>query len=166
MRKVNVISDLDFSFLHDLSKPLAVLAIIIVVALCVESIFGSLPWFKIIGTRGKIEVETLGVGVYLDPLCTNPVESLDWGTTEPGSITNIGVVIRNEGNRYSTLFLNTTDWNPADASNYLTLLWDYDGRTLAPNETITVTLSLALAIATPEIGNFTFDIIIGTNRTE
>ena len=130
----------------------------------VQSIFGSLPWFKIIGTKGKVEIETLNVGVYWDILCTNPVYSLDWGTSEPGSIKNLTVVIRNEGNKYSTLFLNATNWNPVNASNYLTLLWDYDGRTLAPNEIVTTALTLVLALTTHGISNFTFDVIIGAKE--
>ena len=144
-------------------KPLAVIAIIILVSLSVQSIFGSLPWFKIIGTKGKVEIETLDVGVYWDLLCTNPVESLDWGTSEPGSVADIKVVIRNEGNRYSTLFLNATNWNPTNALDYLILKWDYDGRTLNPNAIIAVTLSLIIATTTHGIKSFTFDLVIGAN---
>ena len=144
-------------------KPLVAIAIVIIILLFAQPILGSLPWFQIIGTKGKIEIETLNVGVYWDTNCTNPVNSLDWGRLDPGSTSNISFIIRNEGNRYSTLFLNATNWNPTNASNYLTLKWNYDGRTLSPNAITAVTLSLIIASTTHGIENFTFDVIIGAN---
>jgi hypothetical protein len=105
----------------------------------------------------------VGVGVYWDANCSSPVYSLDWGLLEPGSEKNIATIIRNEGDAPSSLFLNTTNWSPIEASNYITLSWDYDGHILYPNQTTTVTLTLSIDPITEGIKDFTFDIIIGVN---
>lgn len=143
-------------------KPLAVIAIIIVIVLFAsETILGQLLSFHLIGSRGKVTV--IGVGVYWDANCSSPVYSLDWGSVTPGSIKNQTVFIRNEGNEPSTLFLNTTNWNPAKASDYITLTWDYNGYILYPDQTTKVMLTLSIAPTTEGIKDFNFDIIIGVN---
>jgi len=108
-------------------------------------------------------VEVIGVGVYWDANCSSPVYSLDWGSVEPGSIKNQTVFIRNEGNEPSTLFLNTTNWNPPDASDFIELNWDYNGYIVRPQATTEVTLTLSVAPVTEGVKDFSFDIIIGVN---
>jgi len=108
-------------------------------------------------------VTTRGVGVYWDANCSSPVYSLDWGSVEPGSIKNQTVFIRNEGNEPSTLFLNTTNWNPPNALDFIKLNWDYNGYIIDPQETTEVTLTLFVAPVTEGLKDFNFDIIIGVN---
>ena len=79
-----------------------------------------------ISTRGSIL--TVGVGVFWDQDCNNPVSSLSWGVVKPGTTKNITVYIGNEGNSRITIILNTTDWDPLNASNYIDLSWDYLGK--------------------------------------
>jgi len=141
-------------------KPLTAMAIIIVTVLLIsETIFGQFSSIRLIGSRGKVTV--VGVGVYWDPNCTSPVYSMDWGKVEPNSVKNVTVFIRNEGNEPANLFLNTTNWNPTNASDYITLTWNYDGHTLNPQETTKATLTLSIAQTTSGIKDFTFDIIMG-----
>jgi hypothetical protein len=148
--------------LYDTTKPLLVIAAItVIVLLASETILGQLSSLRLIGSRGKVKV--IGVGVYWDANCTRPVDYLDWGSIEPSSIKNQTVFIRNEGNGPSTLFLNTTNWNPASASDYITLNWDYNGYIINPQETTKVTLTLSVASVTGELKDFSFDIIIGIN---
>jgi len=144
-------------------KPLTVIAVVIVVVLFAsESILGQLSSLRLIGSRGKLTV--LGVGVYWDANCSSPIYSLDWGRVELGSLKNITVFIRNEGNEPSTLFLNTTNWNPSNASNFIRLSWDYNGSIIPSQQTTKVTLMLSIAQTAEGIKDFTFDIIIGVNE--
>jgi hypothetical protein len=141
---------------------LTVIAVVIVIVLLAsETILGQFSSFRLIGSRGKVKV--IGVGVYSDINCSNPVDSLNWGSIEPGSIKNQTVFIRNEGNEPSTLFLNTTNWNPQNASNFIELKWDYNGYIIYPQETTEVTLTLSVAPVTEGVKDFNFDIIIGVN---
>lgn len=135
--------------------------VIVIVLLASETILGQFSSFRLIGSRGKVKV--IGVGVYSDINCSNPVDSLNWGSIEPGSIKNQTVFIRNEGNEPSTLFLNTTNWNPQNASNFIELKWDYNGYIIYPQETTEVTLTLSVAPVTEGVKDFNFDIIIGVN---
>lgn len=105
-------------------------------------------------------IKTIGVGVYWDSACTNAVSPIDWETVEPGSLKNVTVYIRNEGNSVSNLSISTSNWNPPSASDYISLSWDYGGQQLSPNQVIRVTLTLTISSKIKDISNFSFDITI------
>jgi hypothetical protein len=139
---------------------LTVIAVVIVIVLLASgTILGQFSSFRLIGSRGKVTV--IGVGVYWNADCSSPVYSLDWGNIEPGSIKNQTVFIRNEGSFPSTLFLNTTNWAPPNASDFITLKWDYNEYIVYPQEITEVTLTLVVASFTEGVKDFNFDIIIG-----
>jgi hypothetical protein len=136
-------------------KPLAaLLSIIALTALASGFVQSSV---RIVG-RGT--VKAVGVGVFWDSNCTNSVSFIDWGMVEPGSMNNVTVCVRNEGNVAASLSLATDNWNPSNASNYLALSWNYDGRPLNPLEVAQVTLTLAVSPSVQGIESFRFDIII------
>lgn len=105
-------------------------------------------------------IKGIGVGVYWDSGCSNQVTSVDWGTVEPGSTKNVTVFIRNEGNVPETLSLETENWNPQNASSYMSLTWDYGGQAINVDEVVQVTLSLSISDTIEGITNFSFDIVI------
>lgn len=108
-------------------------------------------------------VSGVGVGVYWDQAATNPVSSINWGILDPGSNVNKTVYIKNEGNTAATLSLTTSNWSPANASNYMTLTWDYGGQSLNANQIIQVKLTLTVSASVTGITNFSFDITITAN---
>ncbi|MFX0080046.1 MAG: hypothetical protein ACFE8O_12490, partial [Candidatus Hermodarchaeota archaeon] len=85
-------------------------------------------------------VEANGIGVYWDSNCSNEVSSIEWGTLEPGSVKNVVVFIRNEVEEPAYYALSTTNWNPPESSQYLSLGWNYSGQQINPNETLQTTL--------------------------
>ena len=105
-------------------------------------------------------VKAIGVGVYWDNWCTNPLSSIDWGILEPGSIKDVTCYIRNEGNSASTLSMYTSNWNPSDASVYITLSWDYGGQSVNPDEVVQVTFTLSVSASIDGITSFSFEITI------
>jgi len=135
------------------------------IMICVLTGFGIIAasqWrATIIGSYGNVRVD--GVGVYEDRNCSVATSYLDWGTLEPGSAQNITLYVRNEGNHVATLFLAVDNWNPANAPDYMSLSWNYDGRTLSPMQTVAVTLTLSVSQNVENIVDFSFDVIIGTN---
>ena len=64
---------------------------------------------------------TIGVGVYIDSICSTPLTSIPWGTLEPGQSQDIVCFIKNEGTSESTLSMYTSNWSPSDAEDYLNL---------------------------------------------
>jgi len=105
-------------------------------------------------------VKAIGVGVYWNPDGTNMVTSINWGTIEPGSSTNRTCYIQNEGNSASTLSMNATNWNPSNASDYISLSWDYGGQLVNPDELIQVIFTLSISDSVEGITSFSFDITI------
>lgn len=143
-------------------KPLVIIAVIIVIVLLAsETIFGQFSSLRIIGSKGTVRI--FGVGVYFDAGCNNPVNYLDWGSIEPNSVRNVTVFICNEGNEPSSLFLVADNWTPVNASDFMALKWDYNGRTIQPYETIQVMLTLSIASVPQGITDFSFDIKIGVD---
>jgi len=108
-------------------------------------------------------VEAIGVGVYWDQSCADTVTSIDWGVLEPDSNVTRTVYIRNEGNTEATLSMVTSNWNPSNASDYMTLSWDYGDQTLNANEVIEVKLTLSVSASIVGITSFSFDITIAAN---
>lgn len=136
-------------------KPLAVLVSIVALTVIASGFMQSSV--RIVG-RGT--VKAVGVGVFWDSNCTDTVSFIDWGMVEPGSMNNVTVYVRNDGNVAANISLATENWNPSNASDYLALSWNYDGRQLNPLEVVQVTLTLTVSSSVQGITSFSFDIII------
>ena len=136
----------------------AVLATVVALDGPVRSLLGDTS-FSSMGT-----VKAVGVGVYWDSACSGRVSVLDWGLVEPGSVENVTVFIRNEGNAVVSLSLNTTNWNPSNASDFIALGWDYGRQAVDPNEVVQVALFLSVSSRVEGITTFSFDVlIVGSN---
>ena len=105
-------------------------------------------------------VKAIGVGVFWNNECTDPLSSIDWGILEPGSSKNVTCYIRNEGNSVSTLSMYASNWSPSNASDYLTLSWDYGGQSINPDDVVQVTFTLSVDASIDGITSFSFDITI------
>jgi hypothetical protein len=105
-------------------------------------------------------VKGVGVGIYQYQNCTSPVTSINWGMLNPGASVNDTVYIRNEGNTPATLSMTTSNWNPSNASSYITLNWNYGGQTLSVNQVIQVKFTLTISSSISGITNFSFSITI------
>ena len=113
---------------------------------------------KTVSSNGS--VKGVGVGVYWNQACTNATSSISWGILDPGSNVNKTIYVRNEGNTASTLSMTTSNWNPTNASSYMTLSWDYGGQTVNVNQVVQVKLTLSVSSSVTGITNFSFDITI------
>jgi hypothetical protein len=105
-------------------------------------------------------VKTIGVMVYSDANATDRLTSIDWGIVEPGEDKNVICYIRNEGNFAVTLSLLTENWSPSNASQYITLSWNYDGHSMGLGEIVEVTINLAVSDSVSGITDFSFDVVI------
>ena len=109
---------------------------------------------------GSVQIQTIGVTAYRDVSCTTTVSSVAWGTLTPGRSSTNTIYVKNEGTSSLTLSLDTTNWYPASAPNYIALNWDYNGQTIAPNQVIQITLTLSVSQTISGISSFNFEIII------
>jgi hypothetical protein len=118
----------------------------------------ALTGSKTVSNAGS--VKGVGVGIYSDQACTSAISSINWGMIDPGSNVNKTVYIRNEGTTTATLSMTTSNWNPANASSYMTLSWNYGGQSLNVNQVIQIKLTLSVSVSVKGITSFSFDITI------
>jgi len=105
-------------------------------------------------------VKAIDVGVYNNSACTTPLTLIQWGTLEPGSSQNKTIYVKNIGNYALTLSLNTSNWSPDGAKNYIGLTWNYVGQVLSQDQSIQLVLTLTVYANITGVPSFTFDIII------
>lgn len=136
---------------------IGVVIVLLIVFLCLF-ILAYVSW----DVRNVTSVSTqTGIGVYWDYGCTRSVQEINWDTLFPGAKKNVTVFIRNQLQNAIYLMLNTSDWNPQSAFNYMILSWDYQGNALNPRSVVKVNLILAVKPTITGITNFSFNIIIG-----
>jgi hypothetical protein len=113
---------------------------------------------KTLGNTGS--VKAIGVAVYWYGNGTGPVTSFNWGMVNPGTIMNITCYIKNPGNQPETLSMNTSNWNPANATTYITLSWNLAGQTLNSGQIKQAVFTLQILASVIGITNFSFDVAI------
>jgi hypothetical protein len=135
-------------------------ATILSCALGIIMIAGAIGIFPKLSVTHAAHVESIGVGIYWDPKCTNRTLELNLGNIAPNSNTTRTVYIRNEDDTKVTLSLSTSEWSPQKASEYMRLSWTYDGRTLSTGQIIPVTLTLSVDSEISGVTDFQFNTII------
>lgn len=116
-------------------------------------------------SQGPSRLKGVNLGLYWDSVCANATVAVAWGTLSPGSTSNVTVYVRNEGNLAVKLNLAAQNWNPASASNYITLAWNREGQVLKPQKVAKATLTLSVSSNVSGITSFSFDTIVtGTGQ--
>jgi hypothetical protein len=59
--------------------------------------------------------------------------------------------------------LNVYDWNPVDASNYLTVEWNNTGDTVEPGQIVAIALILTLDSEVNEVTDFSVTIEVNSS---
>lgn len=132
-----------------------ILLVLIVLATCVAALLTSETRIPSVGT-----VKTVGVGAFWDINCTSRITEIDWGLVEPGQHVNATIYLKNEGNAPIMFSLHTENWSPSNASNYITLRWDYVDQMVDPRAVVKTILTLAVSSNATGITSFTFEIVI------
>ncbi len=138
--------------------------VILIVALTVAYLLGSVSTFAVMEWNQRVHnvarVKVVGVGIYKDINFTVSVTEIDWGMIEPGESKNFSAYIVNESNVPMTLTMRTENWNPLNASSFMTLSWDYNGTVIEVDGSVPVTFTLQVAQTVSGIETFSFDIVI------
>ena len=108
----------------------------------------------------SVEAPEVTIEIFHDSGCTNPVSSIDWGTLEPGDTSKTTIYVKNLGDTGVTLYLNTQNWDPSDASQHISLDWNYADTMLEPNESIPVELTLTVSSDATGVTDFSFEIVV------
>lgn len=110
--------------------------------------------------RNVGRILSIGIEVYQDAGCTMKCELIDWGLMRPGDVTGVTIYVLNSQTANFTLSLNTTNWTPPQARDYLTLSWNYTGAIIKPGEVIPVQLMLYADVNVTGVTDFTFNTVI------
>ena len=160
---------IDLLFLHvekvSMSKPWKlrnIILLFIVMSIFSASsaiTFGLISSQKITPTTGVFA--STGIGIYKDRPCTQNLTSIDWGVIYPSGSVTRHAYIRNLGNLNVTLQMTPSNWNPASASNYLTLSWNYTaGKIIKPQEVIHIMFTLTAKPDVTVSETFQFNIYV------
>ena len=84
------------------------------------------------------------VGIYWDQSCTQPINTITWGTLQPGGTDDIEMYVRNGGNDTFILKLATMDWQPEEAGVWLNFSWNCGSTTVGPGEVANLTMTLGV----------------------
>ena len=122
------------------------------------AVSGLLTTQRVLSSSGS--VKAINVEVYWDALCTQVVDSVDWGTPGPGDSVSKTVYVKNIGNAPLTLSMSCSGWNPSEAQTYLTLSWDAEGAQVNADEVVTAVLTLSVSESVTGITDFSFNIVI------
>lgn len=128
---------------------------VILGAILVTAAIASIPnWLQ----QGNIQ--GIGVEIYSDINQTQRLTNIDWGSIYPGGNKTVLAYIKNVNNTVAVLTLNTTDWQPITAQEYVTLTWNY---TDVPLELNAVAPTIFMLTTNQNAGNlttFTFNMIV------
>jgi hypothetical protein len=134
-----------------------------IIALATTGIFLTLVTAGIISTQSIPSdgtITTVDVGVYSNIECSQNCTSISWGSLYPGNSTTRTVYVKNIGTVPITLSMTPVNWDPTDASTYLTLTWNQQGTVLGVGDSVTATLTLTADADTGDLQDFDVNIVV------
>lgn len=134
---------------------------IIIAAALITVIILLRPWQQNSNAGNVSAVDSIGIGIYWNRRCTQPVTAIDWGTLLPGAQKSFVVYLRNENTTVIRFtFSKTQLWDPANAASYMQLSFNHTGQQIDLNRVYPVTLTLRVSSAIVGITSFKFNIVI------
>lgn len=146
------------------SRNTQVIAVIAVAAIAILVTVVALYTVMLQNPGNVTNLQTVDVEVYWDANHMNKVSTIDWGYIEVGGSKNVTIYLLNDGNTDIRLSMNLTNWSPENASEHITLDWDYQSQTLDPNRLLKTTLTLNVGPNAEGITSFAFDIVISATE--
>lgn len=135
-----------------LTMATVIMSILAIFALVMATYYSSI--------RFNGSIRGVGVGIYEDANCTQPLQSVNVGIVDLGETKNWTIFVRNEAQTIIGLSMQTLNWDPATAESQIQLTWDYNGQRLQINSTLQVTLTLLTSPSLQGLTVFSFDAVI------
>ena len=111
-------------------------------------------------------IQTNNLEIYTNPDCTNNCTALNFGKLKPGQVTTQTIYLKNTENTSIILSMNTSQWNPAEAENWLVLSWNREGNIIKSKEVISATFTLDVNAKVEGFSNFNFNVAVLSNLTQ
>jgi hypothetical protein len=139
-------------------KSLTLVILTLIASVLVASSFALFTIYRDIPGSGSIR--GVGVGVYGDSLCENPISSVDFGLLDPGSQKDFTFYLRNEGNTDLSLSMTVKNWIPAEAADYMSLDWNQEGQLIRSGQIISCVITLSVSTNIQDITSYSLTITI------
>lgn len=98
--------------------------------------------------------------IFSDQLLTQEISHVNWGTLEPGESASVSLVVLSKNKSPLSLGLNSTNWDPPAAQEFLKLSWDYSGAALNFGECSEIKFTLSVSEEIQDVESFFFEITI------
>jgi hypothetical protein len=141
-----------------LRKALFLIACLLFFALGSFTTIAVMQWTQRISSSAT--VKAVGVGIYKDINFTVSVTQINWGIVEVGESKNFSAYIVNRSNVPINLSMKTESWSPVNASDFITLTWNYGGDQLPVGGYVFVTFVLHVSQTTSGLDAFSFTIVV------
>lgn len=117
---------------------------------------------RTIPSSGLVLGGTADFGCYWDVTATREVTEVEWGTMEPGQNGTVTFYVKNEATQsiYCAISWIEGSWQPEDASQYFTLIWDFGENPLGVNRARKVVLYLQVSPDIHDVTDFSFNILL------
>lgn len=103
------------------------------------------------------QIVAVNVQFYSDATCTQPVTQISWGVIYPAQNVTKNLFMKSTGNVRSAVVMSTSNWNPTNTSQYISLKWNW-ATNIDPQQIVLVIFTLSVASNIKGITDFTFDI--------
>jgi len=120
---------------------------------------------SMVGQTSPVEQEGMEFILFTTEEMNETLDSIEWGNISVGETVSRPFTLQVIENN-STFSLYTSEWQPPEAENYLTLTWDYDNKTLMQGDVLSVNFFLSVSSTLTEdsgITDFSFTITIVCN---
>jgi len=109
----------------------------------------------------------VNVNIYRDQDGATELTVMDFGVLAPGETKAFVAYVESKSSGQVTLSYFTSNWVPANASQFITLAWDYNGISIQPNHLFKTTFTLKASPSISGIDTFTFliTVLAQKNRT-
>ncbi len=110
--------------------------------------------------NGTSQGPAVDLRTYADPECSRELTSLDWGQLDANSTNTYTIYLKNMSEIPVTIRYAKANWEPANAKDYFTLIWNEPKSPLTAGGVTKQTFWLYVSPKIQSIGNFNVDIVI------
>jgi hypothetical protein len=106
------------------------------------------------------DIKAVILEVFSESTCAVPLVSVDWGLLSPGETKSFVCYLKSTSNVNASLLLSLAGWDPAEAEEFITLVWDRESAVISPDFVLPAEFTLHVDSAVHGISSFSFDVII------
>ena len=126
----------------------------------VALVYGITYRIRQLTIKQTISVIQSPIDLFSDANLTKPLTYIDWGILYPDSSKTVLCYIKNNRDVTLNLTLCTKNWNPENASSFISITWNYTYLVINPSEVKGIEISIYVSPDVKKDTTFSNDIVI------